>query len=732
MRPVSIRPRRRAVDTEIDWSRGRQSRWWFVASAAVAAAAGLMSTRVGVAELPPKTASDARGVVGALSAFSLLALGLQLVLVSVLTRWTEPASMPRPPSVRSTALSAVAAAVVAGIATMVFVDSDLTFELEAGVAVGVTIGCIVGSVPGRSVLMGDERWRDYGLISIATALSRLALTAGVAGHASFLRVIAAVVLSEAVGTFLTVMATRHEPRVRAWPSGSGRRLRIGAAASAGMVLVLVLSSVSSRRRLGSDAQIYNQSASVARIVFALVFAVAFVFFPAMARLPIGSVPLRRTFHSTLLLSIAAALPVVAAVMVFPTEFAEIVTPGTTASVRAVRILTPAFACCGIAVVSFAQYIAHGSRFALSAWPAAIVMLIGLLTASSANGLAWWALITSVILLATASIPALLRVQPLLRPHTIHLADTDQTTSSEGVTIIVPSYNPGRNVGRTVCAIYDSFSSAGVDLRLVVVSDGSTDESPEIIDALDTPNLVHLRHEENRGKGAALRTGFAAAATPIVGFIDADGDLPANQLIEMVRIQQQTGADIVFGSKRHSDSTVSVSLVRRIYSPRLSVSHPPPFPTRYRRHSDRDQGLLPRGSPGDGPGIARAWLRARSGTVRRSSRERFRQLHRGSRVAGPSARIDDLHAHGRRDARAHIPHLLAGKDHAAVSACGGPDGATSGVSHAHVSRVRTSRIVLTTAAPASTASPILSGRSTGANAAATVIAAPATQATVTMW
>ena len=473
--------------------------------------------------------------------------------------------MPRPPSVRSTALSAVAAAVVAGIATMVFVDSDLTFELEAGVAVGVTIGCIVGSVPGRSVLMGDERWRDYGLISIATALSRLALTAGVAGHASFLRVIAAVVLSEAVGTFLTVMATRHEPRVRAWPSGSGRRLRIGAAASAGMVLVLVLSSVSSRRRLGSDAQIYNQSASVARIVFALVFAVAFVFFPAMARLPIGSVPLRRTFHSTLLLSIAAALPVVAAVMVFPTEFAEIVTPGTTASVRAVRILTPAFACCGIAVVSFAQYIAHGSRFALSAWPAAIVMLIGLLTASSANGLAWWALITSVILLATASIPALLRVQPLLRPHTIHLADTDQTTSSEGVTIIVPSYNPGRNVGRTVCAIYDSFSSAGVDLRLVVVSDGSTDESPEIIDALDTPNLVHLRHEENRGKGAALRTGFAAAATPIVGFIDADGDLPANQLIEMVRIQQQTGADIVFGSKRHSDSTVSVSLVRRIYS-----------------------------------------------------------------------------------------------------------------------------------------------------------------------
>ena len=56
-----------------------------------------------------------------------------------------------------------------------------------------------------------------------------------------------------------------------------------------------------------------------------------------------------------------------------------------------------------------------------------------------------------------------------------------------------------------------------------------------------------------------------AATPVVCFVDADGDLPPSQLVDMARVRQEQGADIVFGSKRHDDSSVSVPAHRAVMS-----------------------------------------------------------------------------------------------------------------------------------------------------------------------
>jgi glycosyltransferase involved in cell wall biosynthesis len=159
----------------------------------------------------------------------------------------------------------------------------------------------------------------------------------------------------------------------------------------------------------------------------------------------------------------------------------------------------------------------------------------------------------------------LRVQPVLRPAVVYRPLSDDTISVAGTTVVVPAYNPGEAIVRTVQEILSAFDAAGHDVSVLVVSDGSTDGSDALVEAIKSPQVHHLRHDVNKGKGAALRTGFSAARTPVVGFVDADGDLSPRQLVELVRIQNETQSHIVFGSKRHDRSSIDASPLRRLSS-----------------------------------------------------------------------------------------------------------------------------------------------------------------------
>ena len=68
-----------------------------------------------------------------------------------------------------------------------------------------------------------------------------------------------------------------------------------------------------------------------------------------------------------------------------------------------------------------------------------------------------------------------------------------------------------------------------------------------------------------GKGEALRRGAQMARGEFVVFIDADLDLPPEQILFFVAIQRVKKADAVIGSKMHPDSTVDYPLIRRVYS-----------------------------------------------------------------------------------------------------------------------------------------------------------------------
>ncbi len=118
-----------------------------------------------------------------------------------------------------------------------------------------------------------------------------------------------------------------------------------------------------------------------------------------------------------------------------------------------------------------------------------------------------------------------------------------------LSIVIPVYNEEKTVRRIVEAV-QSVTIDSIDKEIVVVNDCSADATARILDELaaEHPNLRAYHHEVNRGKGAALRTGFEKCTGDWVIIQDADLEYdPAEYrlLLEPILIGK---ADVVYGSR----------------------------------------------------------------------------------------------------------------------------------------------------------------------------------------
>jgi glycosyltransferase involved in cell wall biosynthesis len=137
-----------------------------------------------------------------------------------------------------------------------------------------------------------------------------------------------------------------------------------------------------------------------------------------------------------------------------------------------------------------------------------------------------------------------------------------------LTVVVPYFNPGDRVRETVEELVRTLSGTGASFEVIAVSDGSTDGSEQALMDLPTELVRTVRLQHNRGKGEALRVGFAMGRGRFLGFIDADGDLPPDQVATLAAIAHDTDTpapDVVLGSKRHPRSQVVYPPLRRVYS-----------------------------------------------------------------------------------------------------------------------------------------------------------------------
>ena len=120
-----------------------------------------------------------------------------------------------------------------------------------------------------------------------------------------------------------------------------------------------------------------------------------------------------------------------------------------------------------------------------------------------------------------------------------------------LSVIVPYFNPGNALRPTVDRLIEVLSTAGLTFEIIAVCDGSTDDSAQRLAAVRDARLLQVAHPCNRGKGAALRTGFAQARGRYVGFIDGDGDLDPGVLPDMHDAAESSGLDAVVGAKRYA-------------------------------------------------------------------------------------------------------------------------------------------------------------------------------------
>jgi len=119
-----------------------------------------------------------------------------------------------------------------------------------------------------------------------------------------------------------------------------------------------------------------------------------------------------------------------------------------------------------------------------------------------------------------------------------------------LSVVVPAYAEADDIGATIARLRDELGGLDGGLEIVVVDDGSPDDTAAAARASGADQVIEQR--PNRGKGAAVRAGVLAATGRTVAFTDADLSYSPDQLRVLLE-QVEAGWDVVVGSRRHPEA-----------------------------------------------------------------------------------------------------------------------------------------------------------------------------------
>ena len=126
------------------------------------------------------------------------------------------------------------------------------------------------------------------------------------------------------------------------------------------------------------------------------------------------------------------------------------------------------------------------------------------------------------------------------PPRVKRYSMSSTKSSSKVSAVLPAFNEADNIEMVVKGLGRVLSKNLLQYEIIVVDDGSKDDTFKKALALSEsdPSMKVVRHEMNKGYGAALRTGFSVAALPWIFFMDSDGQFDAQDFVKLLELSDK--------------------------------------------------------------------------------------------------------------------------------------------------------------------------------------------------
>jgi glycosyltransferase involved in cell wall biosynthesis len=135
----------------------------------------------------------------------------------------------------------------------------------------------------------------------------------------------------------------------------------------------------------------------------------------------------------------------------------------------------------------------------------------------------------------------------------------------GLSVFFPAYNDGGTIASLVISARQTARALTPDFEVIVVNDGSTDDTARIADELahTYPEVLVVHHEQNRGYGGALRTGFATATRDLIFYTDGDAQYDPAEMTALWHALAED-VDLVNGYKISRSDPLHRIVIGRIY------------------------------------------------------------------------------------------------------------------------------------------------------------------------
>jgi glycosyltransferase involved in cell wall biosynthesis len=122
--------------------------------------------------------------------------------------------------------------------------------------------------------------------------------------------------------------------------------------------------------------------------------------------------------------------------------------------------------------------------------------------------------------------------------------------SLNLSLIIPCYNEATHLRESVAALLRTLDGSRLEYEVVFVEDCSQDSTRQIVQEIcaQEARCRAIYHEQNRGRGAAFKTGFKASEGPVAGFIDIDLEIDPLYIPALVALIQEDGYDVASGHR----------------------------------------------------------------------------------------------------------------------------------------------------------------------------------------